>query len=96
MTRGWSVANFILVHFPITADRNAADADAFLCARGLILRRLEAFRLPNALWLSVGTEVANRPVIAALSAFMDRAPWPCAQFKRRSSSAIAHLPRRRP
>jgi histidinol-phosphate aminotransferase len=68
-----SVANFVLVHFPITAGRTAADADAFLCARGLILRRLEAFRLPNALRLSVGTEVANRRVIAGLSAFMGRA-----------------------
>src|SRR5215470_17890001 len=65
-----SVANFLLIHFPITAGRTAADADAFLCARGLILRRLEAFRLPNALRLSVGTEAANRRVIAALSAFM--------------------------
>src|SRR5215468_2844178 len=68
-----SVANFVLVHFPITAGRTAANADAFLSARGLILRRLEAFRLPNALRLSVGTEVANRRVIAALSAFMGRA-----------------------
>src|SRR5215467_9256770 len=68
-----SVANFVLVHFPITAGRTAADANAFLYARGLILRRLEAFRLPNALRLSVGTEVANRRVIAALSAFMGRA-----------------------
>jgi histidinol-phosphate aminotransferase len=63
-----SVANF-----PITAGRTAADADAFLCARGLILRRLEAFRQPNALRLLVGTEAANRRVIAALSAFMGRA-----------------------
>jgi histidinol-phosphate aminotransferase len=68
-----SVANFVLVHFPITAGRTAADADAFLCARGVILRRLEAFRLPNALRLSVGTEAANRRLIAALSAFMSRA-----------------------
>jgi histidinol-phosphate aminotransferase len=68
-----SVANFVLVHFPVTAGRTATEADAFLCARGLILRRLEAFRLPNALRLSVGTEVANRRVIAALSAFMERA-----------------------
>jgi histidinol-phosphate aminotransferase len=65
-----SVANFVLVHFPVAAGRTAADADAFLCARGLILRRLEAFRLPNALRLSVGTEAANRRVIAVLSAFM--------------------------
>ena len=61
----------MLVHFPIAAGRTAADADAFLCTRGLILRRLEAFGLPNALRLSVGTEAANRRVIAALSEFMD-------------------------
>jgi histidinol-phosphate aminotransferase len=68
-----SVANFVLVHFPIDAGRTAAEADAFLCARGLILRRLEAFRLPNALRLSVGTEAANHRVIAALSTFRGRA-----------------------
>src|SRR5215472_12430959 len=67
-----SVANFVLIHFPSTASRTAADADAFLCGRGLILRRLEGFRLPDALRLSVGTEAANRRVLAALSAFMDR------------------------
>jgi histidinol-phosphate aminotransferase len=66
-----SVANFVLVHFPIAAGRTAADADAF--ARGLVLWRLEAFRLPNALRLSVGTEAANLHVIAALSAFIGRA-----------------------
>jgi histidinol-phosphate aminotransferase len=68
-----SVANFVLIHFPIAAGRTAADADAFLSARGLILRRLEAFGLPDALRLSVGTEAANRRVVAALSAFMGRA-----------------------
>jgi histidinol-phosphate aminotransferase len=68
-----SVANLLLVHFPIAAGRTAADADAFLCARGLILRGLEAFRPPNVLRLSVGTEAANRRVIAALSTFMGHA-----------------------
>jgi histidinol-phosphate aminotransferase len=65
-----SVANFVLIHFPIVAGRTAPEADAFLCVRGLLLRRLEAFRLPNALRLSVGTEAANRRLIAALAAFM--------------------------
>jgi histidinol-phosphate aminotransferase len=68
-----SVANFLLIHFPTTAGRTAVDADAFLYGRGLILRRLEGFRLPNALRVSVGTEAANRRVVAALSTFMGRA-----------------------
>ncbi len=33
-----SVANFILIHFPKTKGRTSKDADAFLTARGLILR----------------------------------------------------------
>ena len=34
-----SVANFVLIHFPDSKGRTAADADAFLTRRGLILRR---------------------------------------------------------
>src|SRR5580692_7812605 len=37
-----SVANFVLIHFPETQGRTAADADAFLSRRGLILRRVAA------------------------------------------------------
>jgi histidinol-phosphate aminotransferase len=68
-----SVANFVLIHFPDVDGRTAADADAFLTRRGLILRRLPAYKLPNALRMSVGTEEANRLVIAALAEFMGRA-----------------------
>src|ERR1700691_6295368 len=37
-----SVANFVLIHFPETKGRTAKDADAFLTARGLILRQTTA------------------------------------------------------
>jgi histidinol-phosphate aminotransferase len=67
-----SVANFVLIHFPNVEGRTAADADAFLARRGLILRRVAAYKLPNALRLSVGSEEANRLVVAALSEFMGR------------------------
>ena len=65
-----SVANFLLIHFPETKGRTASDADAFLTARGLILRRVAAYKLPNALRLTVGTEEANRFVVAALKQFL--------------------------
>ena len=65
-----SVANFLLVHFPETSGKTAKEADAFLTARGLILRRLEPYRLPGALRLTIGTEEANRKVVAALAAFL--------------------------
>ncbi|MFL6936476.1 MAG: histidinol-phosphate transaminase [Xanthobacteraceae bacterium] len=68
-----SVANFVLIHFPTTDGRRAKDADAFLTARGLILRQVGAYKLPNALRMSVGTEEANRLVIAALAEFLGNA-----------------------
>jgi len=67
-----SVANFLLIHFPETKGRTAGDADAFLTARGLILRQVGAYKLPNALRMSVGTEEANRLVVAALKEFLSR------------------------
>lgn len=65
-----SVANFALIHFPQTKGRTAAEADAFLTARGLILRRVSGYHLPNALRMSVGSEEANRLAVAALAEFM--------------------------
>jgi histidinol-phosphate aminotransferase len=65
-----SVANFLLIHFPETNGRTAKDADAFLTARGLVLRQVGAYKLPNALRMSVGTEQANRLVVAALEKFL--------------------------
>ncbi|HVZ54613.1 MAG TPA: histidinol-phosphate transaminase [Pseudolabrys sp.] len=68
-----SVANFVLIHFPQTAGKTAADADAFLTQRGLILRRVAGYGLPNCLRLTVGTEEANRLVVAALKDFLGKA-----------------------
>ncbi len=65
-----SIANFVLIHFPTAKGRTAEDADAFLTKRGLILRRVKAYKLPNALRMTVGSEEANRLVVAALAEFM--------------------------
>jgi histidinol-phosphate aminotransferase len=65
-----SVGNFLLIHFPQEAGRTAKDADAFLTARGLILRQVAAYGLPDALRLTVGDEEANGLVVRALSDFM--------------------------
>ncbi|KAA2235775.1 histidinol-phosphate transaminase [Salinarimonas soli] len=65
-----SVGNFLLIHFPQEAGRTAADADAFLTGRGLVLRRVEAYGLPDALRLTIGDAEANRLVVEALGLFM--------------------------
>lgn len=65
-----SVANFILVHFPENGRHSASAADEYLTARGYILRRVAGYGFPNALRMTVGTEEANRGVVAALTEFL--------------------------
>ncbi|MGE0830504.1 MAG: histidinol-phosphate transaminase [Hyphomonadaceae bacterium] len=65
-----SVANFILITFPEIEGKRARDADDFLMKRGLILRQVSSYGLPNHLRMTVGTEEANRLVVAALAEFM--------------------------
>jgi histidinol-phosphate aminotransferase len=65
-----SAANFVLIHFPDRPGRTAADADAFLTRRGIILRRVTNYGLPDALRMTVGTEEANRLAVAALADFL--------------------------
>jgi histidinol-phosphate aminotransferase len=65
-----SVGNFVLIHF---ADaKTSTDADAFLSGRGLILRGVANYSLPQCLRLTVGTEDANKQVVAALTDFQAR------------------------
>jgi histidinol-phosphate aminotransferase len=68
-----SVGNFLLIHFPSDAGRTAKEADAFLTARGLILRRVDAYGLPGALRLTIGDEEANHLVVDALRDFVEGA-----------------------
>jgi histidinol-phosphate aminotransferase len=65
-----SVANFVLIHFPLDKGKTAADADAFLTRRGLVLRALNNYRLPHALRMTISTEEANRLVVDGLRDFM--------------------------
>ncbi|MDP3897144.1 MAG: histidinol-phosphate transaminase [Mesorhizobium sp.] len=66
-----SVGNFVLVHFPEgEAAHSAAKADDYLTARGYVLRRVAAYGFPNALRMTIGTEEANRGVVAALTEFL--------------------------
>ena len=64
-----SAANFVLVHFAHGA-KSATAADDFLISRGIILRSVAAYGLPDALRLTVGTIEANCAVVAALKEFM--------------------------
>jgi len=65
-----SVGNFILIHFPDVNGKRAVDADAYLLERGCVLRLVGNYGLPNALRMSIGSEEANRTVIAHLKDFL--------------------------
>ncbi len=67
-----SVANVLLIHFDQDGRKTAPEADRFLQSKGLILRRLEVYRLPHCLRMTIGLEDANRAVVAALSEFMGK------------------------
>lgn len=67
-----SVANFLLIHFPLSKGRTAAEADAFLSARGLVLRQVAVYGLPHALRMTVGSEEANRLMVQALAEFLGK------------------------
>lgn len=67
-----SVGNFLLIHFPGDNQHSAEQADAFLQSRGVVVRRVAAYGLPNALRITIGTEEANLAVLTALKEFLSR------------------------
>lgn len=65
-----SVANFLLVRFPDTPGRTAKDADAWLSARGILVRAMDGYGLPECLRITIGRQQDNIAVTQALTAFL--------------------------
>ncbi len=65
-----SQANFILIGFPTTPGRTAAEAELWLAQHGLIVRGVANYGLPHHLRITIGLEEHNRAVAEALAAFM--------------------------
>lgn len=64
-----SIGNFLLVRFP-GGPASASAANAFLTERGLIVREVGNYGLPDALRISVGLEENNRDVVRGLNDFL--------------------------
>jgi histidinol-phosphate aminotransferase len=62
-----SEANFILVNFD--AEARAVAADEFLRARGIIVRRVKSYGLPQFLRITIGTDEECNRVATALTEF---------------------------
>ncbi len=67
-----SVGNFVLARFPEEAGRNADAANAFLCERGIIPRKMGPYKLGHSLRITIGLEEEMRATVAALAEFMGR------------------------
>lgn len=64
-----SIANFVLVEFP-KGKHSSANANLFLMQRGLIVREVGNYGLPDCLRISIGLEEDNRAVVKALKDFL--------------------------
>ena len=65
-----SAANFVLVGFPEVPGRTAKEAEAFLASRGLLVRGVGNYGLPNHVRITIGLEEHNRAVTEALAEFL--------------------------
>jgi histidinol-phosphate aminotransferase len=65
-----SQGNFVLVRFPQTPGRTAAEAETFLAGRGVIVRALANYNMGEFIRITIGLEEHNRAVVDALDGFM--------------------------
>jgi len=65
-----SAGNFLLTLFPQTPGRTAAEAEAYLASRGVLVRAVAGYGIPHGLRITVGREADNRALIAGLEAFL--------------------------
>lgn len=67
-----SAANFVLVGFPPRPGKTATEAEAYLASRGILVRAVGNYGLPDHLRITVGLEEHNRAVVGALAEFLNR------------------------
>ena len=66
-----SVTNFLLIKFPDEFLNSAQNAAKFLAERGILVRGMNAYGLPNYLRVSIGNEEENITFIKQLKSFLD-------------------------
>lgn len=66
------VCNFVVAKFPDEDGKRPGDALAYLKARGITVRGLGGYAMPEHLRITVGTKEANTAVLEELAAFLGR------------------------
>lgn len=64
-----SIGNFLLVQFP-SGKHSSSNANAYLMERGLIVREVANYGLPDCLRITIGLEEDNRAMISTLKEFL--------------------------
>ena len=65
-----SAGNFVLLRFPGENGHDAVTALGWLKERGILVRGMAAYGLPDCLRVTIGTEAETRAVVAALAEFV--------------------------
>jgi len=65
-----SLGNFVLVRFPTEAGRTAAEAEAFLAQRGVLVRGLGGYQIGDGLRITVGLPEHMDAVVEGLGAYL--------------------------
>jgi histidinol-phosphate aminotransferase len=65
-----SAANFVLVRFPDTPGRTAKEAEAYLASKGILVRGVGGYGLPDSVRITIGLEAQNRALVEALAGFV--------------------------
>ncbi len=65
-----SAGNFVLLRFPGQNGHDAVTALAWLKERGILVRGMAAYGLPDCLRVTIGREAETRAVVAALAEFV--------------------------
>lgn len=68
-----SQGNFVLAGFSHDEGRSAQAAEAYLASRGVLVRGLANYGLPDHLRITVGVQDQNRAVVNALAEFLGQA-----------------------
>ena len=74
LTSAESVCNFLVVDFPNNNDlkKTAENADIFLKSKGIIVRRMGGYGLPDSLRITIGLEKEMKYLIESLKIFMSK------------------------
>ena len=67
-----SLTNFLLIKFPNDIKYSAQSAEDFLAKKGILVRGMAVYNLPNYLRVSIGTEKENITLINELKIFLEK------------------------